>query len=142
MLADWELWIRLASTAKIAACEAVHVAYVLHDENMNVTDPDPRREFDLLADLHMPNPARRREALITGARWRAYNHRRVGRRGHAAREYAHAALAYRSPGMAVRAGGALLAGRSMSRKPRPSDESVAPWLDNYRGIAAATRKRT
>ncbi len=39
MLADWDLWLRLAHEAKAARCEEVHVAYVSHGGNMALRTP-------------------------------------------------------------------------------------------------------
>jgi glycosyltransferase involved in cell wall biosynthesis len=130
MIADWELWIRLLATAKVAPCQEVHVGYVLHLESMQVRDSRSETEFTRIAELHMRDPAIKRRAQIIGVRWRAYNHRRAGRRLNAAEDYLRAAVRYRAPGMAMRAAGALMGERIMSMGRRPPSISL-PWLEEY-----------
>ena len=49
MLADWDMWIRLASQGRAAACHEVLVAYVVHSGSMSMTSVGvSRRELRIL----------------------------------------------------------------------------------------------
>jgi glycosyltransferase involved in cell wall biosynthesis len=135
MLADWEMWIRLAAAGTPRACPDVHVAWVIHDTNMHLVDRGSRAEFEYLAGLHLRDAATRRKAEIFEAKWRAHGHRRAGERLAASREYLRAGLAQRSPGMVLR-GVAVLGGESVmgigQAQPEPPAPSDVAWLDDFR----------
>ena len=111
VLADWDLWIRLALQAPAAACPSVLVAYLSHPGNMVVRgEYDTLREFRSLVEKHR-NASR--AAGVCFDRRRVYRyfargHRRAGRRLDAARTYLRLAAAERSAADGVRALGALL----------------------------------
>src|SRR5581483_8608322 len=111
-LADWDLWLRLAAVATPATCEQVHVAYVLHRDNMVLREPrGPGEELRRLARKHGIEPNR-----ATVARWVAWRQLRAGHRGAAARVYAASGLRDRSPGNLVRGMAAVL---NITRPHRP-----------------------
>jgi glycosyltransferase involved in cell wall biosynthesis len=88
LLADWELWIRLAAKAAPAVTDQVLVAYRLHPGNMHVRNVEEVDvELDYLGRKHLPARDRSRRDLIgsSALAWRAKACRRAGRRGDAAR---------------------------------------------------------
>ena len=90
MLADWDLWIRLAAKAAPAISEGVLVAYRLHPDNMHIRWVESiDAELEYLALKHGEASADlRRDLLIWPALpWLAKAYRRAGRRGRAARLY-------------------------------------------------------
>jgi glycosyltransferase involved in cell wall biosynthesis len=109
-LADWDLWIRLALAGPAAAVQEVLVGYVIHAENMLLTDRrDVFPELEYLAQKHRAaNEAFGVEldrALFS--RWVARGHRRAGRRLEAARTYLRSARRNHDLGAIPRALGAL-----------------------------------
>jgi glycosyltransferase involved in cell wall biosynthesis len=111
VLADWDLWIRLALAAPAASCPAVLLAYLSHPGNMVVRgEYDTLREFLTLEQKHAD--ASRAEGVRFDRRrvyrYFARGHRRAGRRLDAARTYLRLAAAERSPGDVGRALGVLL----------------------------------
>jgi glycosyltransferase involved in cell wall biosynthesis len=88
LLADWDLWIRLAPKAAPAVCDEVLVAYRLHPDNMHVLKVEEVDvELDYLGRKHLTARDRSRRNLLgsSALAWRAKAYRRAGRRGHAAR---------------------------------------------------------
>jgi glycosyltransferase involved in cell wall biosynthesis len=88
LLADWDLWIRLAPKAAPAVCDEVLVAYRLHPGNMHVRNVEEVDvELDYLGRKHLTARDRSRRNLLgsSALAWRAKAYRRAGRRGHAAR---------------------------------------------------------
>jgi glycosyltransferase involved in cell wall biosynthesis len=141
---DWDLWLRLAAEDRPAACEDVLVARLEHAQNMLFRDrPNVMRDFERLLDKHREVT---RDDRLGLAQWVAAEHHRAGRRLAAARLYATAALAYKSPGNVPPAIGALFGERGMSTVRgllsllgRPSHIEAKPslgvepaWLELYR----------
>jgi glycosyltransferase involved in cell wall biosynthesis len=121
VVADWDLWIRLARVAHGVAGPAATVAYAAHDENMSSDIPRLLNEFRQLAARHAA--ACRRHGIRFGdpgfPHWIAQLYRRQGRRLRAAAWYLRSA---RIPGWrldALRAVGVLLGERAMSHSRRP-----------------------
>jgi len=88
LLADWDLWIRLAPKAAPAVSDEVLVAYRLHPGNMHVRKVDVIDvELDYLGRKHLPGQDHSWQNLIgsSALAWRAKAYRRAGRRGDAAR---------------------------------------------------------
>jgi len=88
LLADWDLWIRLAPKAAPAVSDEVLVAYRLHPGNMHVRKVDEIDvELDYLGRKHLPGQDHSWQNLIgsSALAWRAKAYRRAGRRGDAAR---------------------------------------------------------
>jgi len=101
LIADWDMWLRLANAVRAAASRDLLVGYVLHAEAMQVrrSEPAGAHEFAYLASKH-------HFAMGTGellsAQWRASVYRRADRRREAAQEYLRSAVAHRNAGMLVR----------------------------------------
>jgi glycosyltransferase involved in cell wall biosynthesis len=137
-LADWDLWLRLALTARPARCNEVLVGYLEHRGNMLLEDrADVMAEFDYLVAKHRPTSLAHGVEFDRAAfsRWVAGGHRRAGRRFRAARLYGVSAITGRDAASAVRALAVLLgeqvmkAGSNRSRDRAP----IAPaWLELYR----------
>ena len=89
-LADWDLWLRLAASARGALVDEPLVAMLVHRESMLLVDErDVFLELDRLEEKH--RGARERAAVgldrARFARWAAAGHLRAGRRRVAARTY-------------------------------------------------------
>lgn len=144
-LADWDLWIRLALAGRAAAVQEILVGYVMHAENMLLTDRrDVFPELDYLVAKHRltseeygVSPDR---ALF--ARWVARGHRRAGRRLKAARTYLRSAWRNGDVGAFPRALGALapepvieVSGRLVGTKhrslQRPLSVSAPDWIARF-----------
>jgi glycosyltransferase involved in cell wall biosynthesis len=104
LVADWDMWIRLANAEQAVASPDVLVGYVLHAEAMHasLSESAGAQEFAYLTSKHHFDRAESRTAELLTARWVASVHRRAGRRPRAAREYLRSAVAHRSAGMLVR----------------------------------------
>ena len=112
IIADWDLWIRLALSAELAPVRAPLTTYVLHARNMS---NDPRAalgELDLVEQKYLPV----RMALGVGMRerrlplWVAHHHLRQGRWREACRVYVREAQRQRRPALLARAVVAVLTG--------------------------------
>lgn len=134
VLADWDLWLRLAARGRPAACPEVLVAYREHEQNMSAWAA--RRvfgELDVLVARHGLDGDIDGE-LFT--RWVAANQRRAGRRFAAARAYLRGASAFRSPRLLARAvamplgeGAMAIPERLRAVRGAPSTPPAAPdWL--------------
>jgi len=135
VLADWDMWIRLAWSGRPAACDEVHVAYRSHAGSMTLLDldyaPDLERMFG-----HHPDPRMNASAAsIFVDRWRAYAYRRNGKRARAARLYLASGIRHRAPGMLLRGLGVVLGEWAMrlgNRGPVLLPPSDPPWLAGFR----------
>ncbi len=133
VVADWDLWIRLAAAANGAASPSASVAYAAHGENMSLDLPRLLAEFKVLSARH--RALCRTEGIRFGdpgfPRWMAQLHRRQGRRRESAAWYLRSA---RVPGRradVVRAIGVLLGERAMrlgSQAPPPASVIPPAWL--------------
>ena len=87
LLADWDLWIRLAAKAAPAVSEEMLVAYRLHPDNMHLRRVEEvDAELDYLGGKYLASRERARQDLLAAASaWRAKAYRRAGHRGRAAR---------------------------------------------------------
>ena len=137
VLADWDLWIRLAASAPAAACSEVLVGYVEHPGNMHVRELDrASREFEELALKHR-TAARAPKGGFDGlafARWSASTHLRAGRRQAAALAYLKGGVQHRNIGnlaFALAALGGERAVRRVSRRRGGLEVPDIPWLDFY-----------
>ena len=90
-LADWDLWIRLASRDLPAVVPFPDVAYRLHGSNASDDAEAIDGELNLIAERHASARDGREIDRAFVLRWAAWNLLRVGRRGAAARMYAKAA---------------------------------------------------
>jgi glycosyltransferase involved in cell wall biosynthesis len=101
VLADWDLWLRLAEAGRAAACTDVLVAYREHRENMSsVAAARVFTELDLLVRRHGLSADLDGERFT---RWVAAQQRAGGRRLAAARAYLRGARRFRSPALLARA---------------------------------------
>jgi glycosyltransferase involved in cell wall biosynthesis len=139
--ADWDMWLRLAASGRAAAVQEPLVAYLLHGENMVLTDSrDVVREFDrltakheLLAGGYGVTPDRVVPDRMGVRRWLGWGHARAGRRFRAAGWYLLSAL-HRSPygrRPSLRDAGFALLGRVPVGGQRPVDQALvdaADWL--------------
>jgi glycosyltransferase involved in cell wall biosynthesis len=126
-LADWDLWMRLASRATATATPDLLVAYTLHSSNMHLNAPDRvLADFDRFQRAHDVTPAAEAELL----EWLAVDLERAGRGQAAARLHLRLARRRRRPASVVRAA------RSIRRRARPAAAAephfAAPaWLRQY-----------
>lgn len=132
LLADWDLWIRLAGREQPATSEQLVTGYRLHPDNMHA------RNVDSL-DGELAYVTRKYEAYSCGRSldpqlllWRAYAHRRAGLRRRAAGLYLKRWRLRHEPRDLARTATALIgehmvghiqAHRARSRQARPE------WLD-------------
>jgi Glycosyl transferase family 2 len=107
-LADWDMWLRLASAGSAAACPEHLVGYVRHEGRMLPSRRTVLAELDVVLGKHAGTGL-----TIDPARflfWVAFQHRQAGRQLAAARILAETAFSSRRPGYLVRATAALLDG--------------------------------
>jgi glycosyltransferase involved in cell wall biosynthesis len=143
---DWDLWLRLVQVARPAACPELVVARVEHGQNMVVRDRvDVVGDFERLVGKHGRVTDAQRLAV---AEWTAHEHMRGGQHLRASMLYLRAALAYRSPGNAASAVGALFGRHGLAlvsrllvavRGATHLDEAGSPvppaapaWLESHR----------
>ncbi len=106
VLADWDLWLRLADSCRLAACPECLVAYREHAGNMSVSQV---RSIDAeLARLRRRHsgwvaPHRGDRSGLALEQWMAAGFRRSGQPVEAARRYLRAGIRCRSPGSVARA---------------------------------------
>lgn len=133
VVADWDLWIRLAGAASAAVSPVATVAYAAHNENMSLDLPRLLSEFKLLAARYA-EPCLRSGVRFGGpgfAHWIAELHRRQGHRGSAAAWYLRSARVRGRRLDLLRAVG-MLAGERVMRLGR---RTIVPaqtrpgWLD-------------
>ena len=107
MLADWDLWLRLAETGPVASCAAVHVAYVDHPGSMHVQRARiTTHELEYLRRKHRALEARFGAELGAGGwvpLYVAAGQHRAGKRLHATATYLRSAVRDRSKGALMRA---------------------------------------
>lgn len=149
ILADWDLWTRLALAAPLATVWRPHVAYVLHGANMTAR---PRGFDDELGLVRSKHAQARSDAGVdldedAWARWFAEVARRGGARLGPAATYARLAVRRRRPwlalkglSVAIRPGWVerLNAHRRESMEPGWLEEADA-WLDAF-DVGAAARQ--
>jgi glycosyltransferase involved in cell wall biosynthesis len=142
---DWDLWIRLAQSARAAASPEPLVAYRAHPGNWVLRrDTAALDEVDRLAAKHAGLATREGVEIdrVLYTRWIAWLLRRQGRRLSAAAMYLRGALRYHSPGNLPRSLGALMGEPAMTlarafrvashkRAVRPAQADLS-WLEQYR----------
>jgi hypothetical protein len=144
VLADWDLWLRLATTARAAMCPRLLVGYLEHSSNMSFVDLDGvMSEFDYFATKHQALASKYGVGpdRASFARWIASGHSRAGRRFQAARACFSPALRGGTRGSIRETVRVLLGGQIVDRAhPEVSSRVVAElgWLENYRqgGLSA------
>jgi glycosyltransferase involved in cell wall biosynthesis len=129
VLADWELWLRLADHAEGAAVDDLLLGYVVHGAGMHLRDTRAiRSELAIIRRAHPGDPE------IGGLgfwQWFASSQRRVGDRLGAARAHAHMGVRFHRRRDLARAVGLLFGERAMrlgSRSLNIAPPPVPPWL--------------
>jgi glycosyltransferase involved in cell wall biosynthesis len=131
--ADWDLWLRLSSSGRGAACNELLVGYVRHTQSgLFGTARELESEVERLFRQNGSRGFRADPARLLA--WTAWEHRRLGLRTRAARLYLLAARRYRRPEYVPRALAALLGVRrprmDVTRSLDPDGEPS--WLGAYR----------
>jgi glycosyltransferase involved in cell wall biosynthesis len=142
VLADWDLWIRLAQVGPLVAVDEPLLAYTLHESNMCSGDDGVLAELDAVAAKHAATCA------VAGVEldkerwldWVGFNMRRARRGGAAARIYLGQGVRLRRPRLLARAGGALLWPGRVDRTGADDPGAVTlpwrvagdAWLSSYR----------
>jgi glycosyltransferase involved in cell wall biosynthesis len=137
VLADWDLWLRVADAGRAAACSDVLVAYREHEGNMSARAA--RRVFAELDVLVARHGLRSEVDGVRFTRWVAANQRRGGGRIGAARAYLRGAVAFRSPALLARGlampfgeGAMAIPGRLRALRAGPPEPPPCPeWLRAY-----------
>jgi hypothetical protein len=125
-LADWDLWLRLASKATATATPDLLVAYTLHASNMHLDAPDRVLEdFRRLQRVHEVTPAAEIELL----EWLALDLEQAGFGKAAARLHLRLARRRRRPASAIRAARAIRRGAAAATQPQFAGPE---WLRQYR----------
>jgi glycosyltransferase involved in cell wall biosynthesis len=134
-LADWDLWLRLATRATAAVVHEYLVGYVQHSSNMLATQTDDiLAEFRCLQRKHHPLTRELGQSLQGRhlAGWTAERHRRAGSLCRAMTTGVRAAIVWRDPRIApwalrltARQGARALARRSAVHKPV---NATVDWL--------------
>jgi len=135
VVADWDMWLRLAEHGSPAQTNEVLIAYsignwVLRDDAVH------RAEFSRLVEKHASVADSRGVPAdwVAHERWIARNLYLAGRRAEAARLYLASGFRYRDPGSLARAAGALVGPevRARLRVGQKATPSQAPeWLRPY-----------
>jgi glycosyltransferase involved in cell wall biosynthesis len=113
---DWDFWLRLVTRGLPAACPEIMVARVEHGQNMLFRDrANVLADFERLLSKHRGVTRADRLAV---AEWVAHEHVRARMHRRAASLYLRAAIAHRSPGNVVAAGGALFGRRGIAAASR------------------------
>ena len=138
IMADWDMWIRLATVSPLTPVNRPLVGYVLHGENMTAAPEGIVKEIAFIEDKHADAIAGA-GVQINEARWLEWladMQRRSGKRLAPARTFARLAVETRRPRLAVRAAGVavwpgwvVLRDRQRARRLSPewTDEAEA-WL--------------
>jgi glycosyltransferase involved in cell wall biosynthesis len=134
ILADWDMWIRLAMNGAPAMCHRILMAYRMHPDNMHLREVDSLDvELDHLARKYRTGHDPRRDLFVWWALpWQAKAYRRAGRRGPAARLFLRRWWLTRDPRNLVHVLGSLLGEpiiRMVRRYLSRSKVSRPDWLD-------------
>jgi hypothetical protein len=138
VLADWDMWIRMAWSGRAAALHEIHVGYRLHPGMMSSTVIDCSEEIDRMLRFHGPIRMDARSAATFPARWKANALRSRGQKLLAAREYLASAKRTRRLSLALRAGSLLRGERARSVFDTGQE---LEWLGRYRGSARLGEER-
>ena len=142
VLADWDLYIRLAADGRPAACDAPLTAYLTHPTNMHLDAPAAMEEFGRLRSKHAAL-AKALGVKLGDDRWWGWiagSLRRSGHRFKGAGLFLWLGLRFARPHLVARAAG-MLAGDRLSeraRSMRPAAEAdpggrpaEASWIDAF-----------
>jgi glycosyltransferase involved in cell wall biosynthesis len=147
ILADWDMWLRLCTDRRAAACPQTLVAYVEHDANLHLVDTaSVLREFAMLRRRHAALAARTGVSLgdVDYWRWIAASHRRADRRMRSALAYLRTGIRFRSGRDLARAGAVFGGERLMHRlaraspQPTPTQRHEWAWLEEPSRPGSAT----
>jgi hypothetical protein len=137
-LADWDLWIRLALTARLAPVASPVIAYLVHPGALSTDVSASERELEFVAEKYRDQRERRGVSLnrLSFAAYFAELQQRTGARLPAARAHLRVATRYRSPRAAAWMLAALAWPGSISlrdrvrrwRVPRAERRYVSEWL--------------
>jgi glycosyltransferase involved in cell wall biosynthesis len=145
VLADWELWIRLARHGPPAAVASPLVGYRLHGSNMSTRSDGVLAEMRLVETLSTDLRGGRRLDPAWFHRWMGSSMLRGGDRRGAAAAYSRAA-SVRHPSPAVRSLACLVvpaSGWALARRLkawRATDLTPPPWLSDLLAQEAARRR--
>jgi glycosyltransferase involved in cell wall biosynthesis len=134
VLADWDMWLRLAEHGVPAACPEPLTAYMVHDSNMHIVAMDRAVEEHAYMERKHADLARALGGRLGGERfweWVALGYRMQGRRRAASATYLKLWRMSRSPRELVRAS-VVLAGEPAMRLGAARRPVVSPepyeWL--------------
>ena len=137
VLADWDLWLRLAHLPGAATEEAV-VGYVEHAAGMHVKQPRATlAELEYMRQKHRALLAAHQVDMGGGVwfwLWATAGVRSAGERRAATRLYLEAAVRHRSPGALLRAGVGVFSdrlARSDLFEPLQPLETIPDWVKEY-----------
>lgn len=148
ILADWDMWIRVASVARIVAVTEPLIGYVVHPQSMSHVDPRMRRELALLVRKHAALRAQVGTRLDWGVilTWQFRNEMRSGRRAAAGRTFVRLLAHPRSGGWAgarrISRSAVRRARRSLARMPSMPIERPAWLLESAAPAASVPSPRT
>lgn len=144
LLADWDLWIRLARRAtRVGRCSEPVTGYYVHERNMSGLLDVVDTELAVLRDKHAARARELGVALDEArlVRWSAWHRRRQQGRLAAAKTYVRGARRYRDPGHAVRALATLIGFRrrpsAMARRSGDRPVPTPPRPESIRWLEAA-----
>ena len=133
IVADWDLWIRLAERGRLVDCQAALIAYTLHPENLSSDLSAFRAELERLHRKHLQRDPPRSVTAdpIRLARLLAGGQRRAGDRLAAARTYLASGVRDRDAPNLLRGLTLLLPTERMLAGLRRRREHVEPveWLE-------------
>ncbi len=139
VLADWDLWIRLARTSRPARCPDVLVGYLHHVDNMHVQSMGRlKHELRYLIAKHgaaAPDTAVRVDSMALSD-WMATAHRRANHRAPVARAYMSTLVSDGARRTALRRGIKLVRRKLNARRASPGPAVVPDppdWLALYQG---------
>ena len=149
ILADWDMWIRLATAAPAVACDEPLTGYLVHPDNMHL---DVEAAIEELRRLRVKHAALAGSlgVRVEGEGWLSWIASSLRRSGHPFRAsalFVWVALRWRRPSLLARAAGTLAGERVVARvrrvRPAPEDTAdaaaAARWVDAYATAAEPLR---
>ena len=149
LLADWDLWIRLAFAGPFVAVDELLLCYVMHDTSMSLDAGRALQESAVMRDRYAGHRSRLGIDHFGGGReWIAGNQARAGNRMSAIRTYSRLAVETRRRGLLrpiVRTllGPALCARLpSGLRQPKTPSETALSFVEDLRQELAEAQRAT
>jgi len=138
ILADWDLWLRLAAGGRAVACPEPLTVYVLHSANMHSDLRSIRAEFRDLETKHKDGVVAPGRSLAgeQWRRWLAFTARGSGLRWRAAARYLAVGLRYRRSRDVARAAGVLMGERAMALGRRSTSDEQNGWIADTKWLAS------